>query len=436
MTFQFLIALAWTTGLFLSPEALLLQGNLSGQNGLAFVPLLAVALMLHWTNASAMHREEMAKPAAPSEIRLLTKAFGPFAASALLWMARPVLAVCLATAVLVTAGFVFNEVFLYWFPNFGFAALLMTAILALNLAGPRTAAAGQVVFTFTAVAGLTGLAVAGLFDGGQSFPERSAHPSLTSLSRGVGLAAITFVGYDMLRYSRQRLDQDQLTKVVKTGLLLGGLVYFLWNTAAVLHVAPSRLAGTSIPHVLVAKAIAGSNGRIVIGIVAIAGACAAVNYLFQALASMLATMARSRLLPTVFGHSPHRPTLALFSFSAILGLLMATGFAGSDWLDVSIRAGLLLWLVFYAIVLLAGRLKQSPGRTWRPEQPSPRERRGPVGVASVMLVIAGTLGATDDAPAALFQAITVILALAVALAGAGLFLAGGMGMKPKTGSQN
>ena len=45
------------------------------------------------------------------EIQLLANTWGPFAASLLLLMARPVIAVCLATAVLVTSGFVFNEVF-------------------------------------------------------------------------------------------------------------------------------------------------------------------------------------------------------------------------------------------------------------------------------------------------------------------------------------
>jgi|GEM_PF-642757 len=434
MTVQYLIALAWMTGLLISPEALLVQGNLSGLCGLGFIPLLAAAIILHWTNVTATRHAGVTDPAALVEIKLLTGALGPLSASVLLLMARPALAVCLATALLVTAGFVFNEVFLYWFPNFGFAALLLTIILVLNLAGPRAAAAGQLLFTAAAIAGLAGLAVVGLFNGDRTTPETATALSMTAGARGAGLAAIGFVGYDLLRYNNHRFYPAQLAMVIKTGLVMGGLLLVLWNTAVLFHIAPSRLADTSIPHILAAKAIAGSTGRIIIGIVAIAGACAAVNYLFQTVARMLATMARSHLLPTVFGHSTHRPTRALFTLAVIVGLLMATGFAGTDWLDISIRASLVLWLVFYAVILFAGGRKASQERNPGPALPSSRVTIRPFSIALAMTVIAGMLITTDDDPTALFQAITAILALAVVFAGAGLFLARGIGTKTNTGS--
>ena len=66
-----------------------------------------------------------------------------------------------------------------------------------------------------------------------------------------------------------------------------------WNAAALIHVEASRLAGTSIPYILTARSILGQTGRIVMGIVVIAGACAAVNLLFQAVARMMAV--RSQL---------------------------------------------------------------------------------------------------------------------------------------------
>ncbi len=436
MKVRYLIALAWMTGLFISPEALLLQGNLSGLCGPGFILLLAAAIILHWTNVTAARGDGMTDPAAPSEIKLLIETVGPLSASALLLMARPSLAVCLATALLVTAGFVFNEVFLYWFPNFGFAALLLSIILALNLAGPRAAAAGQFLFTATASAGLVGLAVVGLFSGDQTAAATSTALSMSAGTRGAGLAAIGLVGYDLLRYSAHRFHPDQLAMVIKAGLVMGGLLILLWNTASLLHVAPSRLADTSIPHILAAKAIAGPTGRIIIGIVAIAGACAAVNYLFQTVARMLAAMARNHLLPAVFGHSASRPTFALVSLAAIVGLLMATGFAGTDWLDASIRAGLLLWLVFYAIILLAGKLKSMPDRPWNLSHPSIREGLRTVLVAALFVIIAGTLVATDEDPSALLKTLSIFLILAIGFAGAGQYLARGIDTNTKAGLSN
>ena len=49
-------------------------------------------------------------------------------------------------------------------------------------------------------------------------------------------------------------------------------------------------------------------------------------------------------MPTWFGFAPTRPWLPLTVLIGMSGLLMALGFAGSDWLDVTLRAGLILWL--------------------------------------------------------------------------------------------
>lgn len=427
---KFVIPLAWMMGLFVSPEALLLQGSIAGWSGLGFIFPLAAGLALHWLNAAGTVPDKNSAQTPSGEIQLLTNAWGAFTASWLLLMARPVVAVLLATAVLVTSGFVFNEAFLYWFPNFGFAALLLVVILTINLAGPRVAAAAQTLFTGTAIIGLAGLALVGVFTLSKTPSDPSTLLSGAS-SQSIGLAVIAFVGYDMLRYTHHGLDAFQLTPAVKTALIAGGLLLALWNTATVFSVAPSRLLNTSIPHILAAKAIIGPAGRIVIGVVAIAGAAAAVNYLFQSVARMIVLMARQQLLPAVFARSISCPVLALSSLAATTGLLLAIGFAGSDLLDISLRAGLMLWLVFYALNNLAGRFEGSQKPIHNDLLPSTENGIRHLLVAAAMMIVAVILGVTHDNPVVLLKTISAILCLTACLAGCGLLFTRGFARQPK-----
>lgn len=426
---KYIIPLAWMMGLFVSPEALFLQGSIAGISGLGFIFPLATALVLHWFNATVTTPTEGPDTPPSGEIQLLKDSWGPFAASLLLLMARPVVAVCLATAVLVTSGFVFNEVFVYWFPNFGFAALTLALLLTVNLAGPQATAAAQVLFTATAIIGLAGISIVGLFTWRPS-PEISLVELPGMTSQSIGLALIAFVGYDLLRYTDHHLDQTQLTSLIKTGLIAGGILFILWNLAGLLFVAPSRLVDTTIPHILVAKAILGPAGRIVIGVVAVAGACAAVNYLYQSIAGLIVRMAHHHLLPPLCARSASRPVLALSGLAATTGLLMTMGFAGSDLLDVSIRAGLILWLVFYALTHLAWFLQSKRKRSHAYQDHAAEHGLLHLCVAFMMLVATTTLGATDDAPILLLKTILAILALAACCAGGGLLFVKGFAIRP------
>ena len=426
---KYIIPLAWMMGLFVSPEALFLQGSVTGISGFGFIFLLATGLIIHGFNTTGTTPTGDQGATPSGEIHLLKDVWGPFAASWILLMARPVVAVCLATAVLVTSGFVFNEVFLYWFPNFGFAALVLAVLFTVNLAGPQAAAVAQILFTSTAIVGLTSISIVGLFTWSQAPAASHVMLPITS-SQGIALVLIAFVGYDMLRYTDHKLDQIQLRTVVKTGLIAGGILFTLWNLAGLLFVAPSRLVDTSIPHILVAKAILGPAGRIVIGVVAVAGACAAVNYLYQSIAGLIVRMAHHHLLPPLCARSASRPVLALSGLAATTGLLMAMGFAGSDLLDVSIRAGLILWLVFYALTHLAWFLQSKRKRNHAYKDHAAEHGLLHLCIAFMMLVATTTLGVTDDAPIVLLKTIIAILALAACCAGGGLLFVKGFAIRP------
>ena len=404
--------LAWLVAMMLSPEALTLQGNLAGTG---FLLPLIVALALHGLHIAAGPW--------PDETGRLMDGFGPGGTSLLLLVARPAVAVCLATATLVTAGFIFNEVFFYWFPNFGFAALLLMGLLALNLAGLRFAGTAQIVFAATAFVGLTGLVLAGLY--GEPPETIGAPPGIDIPAfKNLGLGVVALLGYDLVGYTARDIDRRRTQWFMGIGIAAAGVLFWAWNATALAYVGPERLADTTIPHLLAAKAVMGSTGRFVIGVVVIAGACAAVNFLFQAVAQMMAAMSERGLMPAITGVSTPRPWLPLVGMAGLTGLLMAVGFAGSDWLDVSLRAGLILWMAGIGLTHLPPLM---PGRRQNdhPVQTS-RSVSGTM-VHLALLATMTTLGTvlilTDDDPGMLLRAMLALVTMAAVLAAAGLMAA-------------
>jgi len=109
-----------------------------------------------------------------------------------------------------------------------------------------------------------------------------------------------------------------------------------------------------------ARAIGGARGRVVMGVVVLAGTCATVHALLSAGAHMLAGMARYGLLPAWLGWRQARP--ALLVLAAGPAAMLAIGMAGEPETEVYTRAGMLFWLLHYAamhLVVLVGLHRQT-----------------------------------------------------------------------------
>ncbi len=405
-----LIALAWLVGMLLSPEALAMQGNLVGIYGLAFLFPLASALMLHGMNIvegsilhATTHQNEV---------------FATFGASLRSLVALPAVAVSLATAALVTSGFVFNETFIYWFPNFGFAALLLAVLLVLNLAGPRIATIAQTLMTATALIGLTVLTLAGVF-GDQPDVAAVSTVDVQLDIKGFALGAVALLGYDLIRYLAADLDRRRTQQYMLIAILFGGSLVWAWNSTVLAHVSTTRLADSSIPHILAAKAVMGPNGRILIGLVVIAGSLAAVNLLFRAVTLMLVGLVNNGAMPATVGVAPSRPWLPPVVLSGLTGLLMAAGFAGSDWLDITLRAGLILWLVSLGLDHLPPLLSGHGHNGRRASRMAAH-----LALLTSMTALGIVLVTTDESPGMLIRALLTLTTIAVVLAAVGLAAAG------------
>lgn len=250
-------------------------------------------------------------------------------------------AVLLSTGVLASSGFVFNEVFVYWFPNFGFAFLLLALVLGIQLAGPEKALEAQVFLTGTALAAVFILIAAGLGIDQTDRIEVSAGAAYFSGTGNLSLALLLWVGFDLARSGPH--EEDAGRRSALAAVTTAGVLFFLWAMVSIFHVPLEKMADSGIPHMKVAKAVLGETGRMIMGVAVISGTLSAVNALFAGCGYELRQLAGGRLYSGWLA----KPLIAPLGLALAVGLMMAFGMAGSDKLEIWIRAAFLLWLLGY-----------------------------------------------------------------------------------------
>jgi amino acid transporter len=355
---QAVIFLAFALGVMLSPDTLILLGNTLGHEGHAVLSALLVAGGLHVLTARTYGRLGLHPAASEGESRVLHATFGPLVATVLPLCARVIYTVSAATAILAIAGYVFNEVFVYWFPNLGFSFCLLGMVVGLNLAGSRVATLAQLSYVVLALGGVLGLAVLGLVGLGQApaMSEVTSSSFVTVRSLLVGL--LLFVGFELALFTTPYTARvvSPPGGLMARSIVLAALVWCIWGVASMHVVAPARLAESTVPHMVAARVIGGARGRVVMGVVVLAGTCATVHALLSAGAHMLAGMARHGLLPAWLGWRQARP--ALLVLAAGPAAMLAMGMAGEPETEVYTRAGVLFWLLHYAAMHLAVLVRQ------------------------------------------------------------------------------
>lgn len=400
------LSIAWLMGLMLAPHSLALLGNLAGENGLLLWVWLAVGAGIFIVNSTSYRKLAVYGIGPAIETESYRRAFGAMLAIVIPLSGRIITALMAATGLLVTSGFVFNEVFVYWFPNFAFAFLLLGSLLAIQLLGRRTAEKFQILFTGTAFVGLLLLTLIGLF-GSPTTDPGNGEPLPAVTLRSVLSVLFLFVGFELLYLNRNRQDSSEASSGGFRDALIGilgiSVLFGLWVFVSLNYVQAQRLADTTIAHTLVARGVFGQSGRVVIGIVAIAGTCSAVNALFMAASQMVRQMASRGLLPTAGGLLEKRSVGAAMGLGIVTALMMAGGMAGTEAIDIYLRAGLVFWMLNYVAIHLAVMVlkRQKSGRS------SPSDQAGstllPVAGAAVMSVGACVLIVTDPEAALMLR---------------------------------
>jgi amino acid transporter len=367
-------------------------GNQLGSVGLAFLGAVVFAggIALSTASSTAALCEQF--PGAGGEARGLQQALGTLPAIVLPLCARVVVLVCASTGTLAIAGYVFNEVFVTWFPNLGFSFCLLGLLLGLNLCGPRVAHAAQLLCVTVVVLGLFGLSGMALLGGTLSFATLAPVPPAPAvLLRGALGSLWLFVGMDLVRFTPlpQGKPAVPLGTSMTRGILLAGATFCTWGLVSLGVVPAATLANSTVPHMVTARMLFGQPGRIVMGMVVLAGVSGAVNALLFGVSRMLVGMASQGFLPACLAWVPQRAPVALLLVALGPALMMRLGMAGEPETEVYTRAGLIVWLLHYgaihlAVLVLARREDRPPG--WRVAPLLPRLGMSIMALGSVGLL--------------------------------------------------
>ncbi len=259
----------------------------------------------------------------------------------------------IATSLLVTSGFVFNEVFLYWFPNFGFAFILLGVLLGIQFLPQRTIRFIQIILVFIPVTILIILSIAGFLNA----PAQNYISEYWALD-GVDIKhtsffltpLLFFIGFDLgLNLFPQKDETGQIFSHhgALSAILIFAVLFSLWGFIYMYFLPKEKLFTTTIPHIITAKEILGTSGRYLMGLMIISGSMAALNATFFYLSRCFAYQKGQ----TKADHKHGKLTIIISSM--IIGIMMAAGIAGDDKIDVYVKAVLILWLISYGVSLLS-----------------------------------------------------------------------------------
>ena len=378
------ISVALSLGIVMSPDTLVMLGNAVGAAGWMTLGFIVVGIIIHVATVDSFR---VLHAAAGNHIKGFQRVLGRRFATILLICGKLPLAVCASTALVVSAGFVFNEVFVYWFPNFAFAIILLGLVTIVNFFGEKVKFFIQSAAVIGVVLGLFALIGASIF---ARPPAISSPPTGVSFDYRYLLMVITLlVGFDMGLYAGWK-DGDSFSRqyrVLVAALILGGLILFSWGLAAMAVLAPAKLESSSISHMIVARKVLGETGRLIMGAVIICGVFAAVNSLMHATGTMVdkITSADENFRKTDHSAIEHRVTILLISGSS--AVLMAMGIAGDSIIETWIRSSLFLWLLYYIFVSIAAYM------ALRQAVPSIRGSRPKFSVLAKIVSAAGTAAA-------------------------------------------
>ena len=346
MGWAMVLSIAVAMGMMLSPESLIVVGNGVGGGGVYFILAVSLATILYVPNVMGQSIASVSG----GETRFLKATLGPVTAGASSLCSRVAFTICALPVLLSTAGFVFNETFLFWFPNFLFAHLLLVVLAAINIIKREAAEALQVCLVVLVLGGLVVLSVMGI----ARPPENSlvlAPAGLVGNMKAMATAIVLFVGFDLMFLSGRQGASD--ARPAMTALMLAALVFTLWALASFFHVPLSTLSDSTVPYSRAARSIFGQTGRLVVGVVVIAGVAAAVNALLMGVGRMMTSMASEGLLPGVFLKGAKRDAASIIFLAGSGAAFMLLGLAGEERLLVYMRGALLFWLLHYAVLHVA-----------------------------------------------------------------------------------
>ena len=334
-------------GVMVSPLSLPAAGNSAGILGYALLWLLPVAALINFFTVNRYYvyvsslSESRPRPTGsrlPTILPVLQiLAFLPFCLAA-------------STLILAAAGYVFNEVFVRWFPNLLFSVCFLVGILAVNLISGNVSRYIQNFSILLFSGSMLLLVVIGMFSIDRPFLENPDAPGLLSFeARSVFMLFWIFMAAELaVFHEKHEKNALQSPYFIIAAFAAALAVFWLWSLVSIAVAPPQALAESTGPQNIAAHFIAGNTGRTIMGAAMLAGGFCAVNTLLlgtgAALNAYITPVIRKGRLPE---KTPGRKLLIVIISLLILAMLLG-GMAGKEITFTIKRAAFYLWLLTYA----------------------------------------------------------------------------------------
>lgn len=253
-------------------------------------------------------------------------------------------------SILGIAGYAFNEVFLYWFPNFLFSFIILACSFFTSLAPSSKARKIQLIAIIAILVGIVFLSVASLC---APTPKEADSPDfflpygLYPFSEGLFFMAPLLIGYELYASSFHKDKSSGYSYAM--ALIMAALFLSLFAYAALSVSGTEKLANSTVPYMIGARKILGQTGRYVMGGIIILGSYVAFNTILMFLKTPFVTLMDShpstRLPSSNLGKQAAATTIPALTIS----ILLLRGYAGEPITESYIAGGFALWFVFYGL---------------------------------------------------------------------------------------
>ena len=193
------LVFVFAIGIMISSDTLALLGNFFGKTGNAGFFLIIFSAVIYLALLSQYKQLFIFFPEQSSDIEILKSVIGTLPAL-FPFFVKMIAIIFLSTGLLVSSGFVFNEVFLYWFPNFGFAFILLGVLLCLQFLPNKAVLYLQIGFAGVPILGFLILIIAGIIQTDQltHFKPGDIEYSINNVGLSTYfLPLLFFIGFDL-----------------------------------------------------------------------------------------------------------------------------------------------------------------------------------------------------------------------------------------------
>jgi hypothetical protein len=345
-----LISACMSMGFMISPLSLVVLGNSAGLIGQWLLWILPFIAMINlWTASIYMRFRQGLCPSGslkptdstPKSKWILTilqlSSLIPFCIGA-------------STLILAMAGYVFNEIFLFWFPNLLFSICFLILVVTVNLIGSSISRSFQSLAVVIFLGSMILLLILGVLNWEEPIFETQNISFMISVDwRPVVLVFWLFMAAELSLYHDEVYQNVRAQPFSLLFAFVGCFVIFwLWGLASLYFASLERLSESTVPHSIVARAISEENGRKIMGIAILTGSFASVNTLLAGVTSVMTSMAKSRHIFSILNRKVFGGNAAMIIlFLGILCMLL-TGIAGKEITNTFTNSGFYSWLISYA----------------------------------------------------------------------------------------